>query len=131
MKNLDIIKEYQDKVWQEKNIEQIDNYFVEQAMIHSPIASTRGIEELKSILMQWHSGFPNLKVIWDDFICDNDKVVSRWHAEGNHENEFMGIEASEKFVTYKGVTIYQLENNKISQYWAFLDMSHILSQIKN
>lgn len=130
MDNLKIIKVYQDAIWSEKNINAIDTYFDKNAMIHSPMESTKGTEKMKSIISEWHQGFPNLEVFWDDFICEGNKVATRWHAQGKHEDKFLNIPASHKTIHYSGATMYQLSEQKISQYWAFVDMQHILKQIQ-
>jgi hypothetical protein len=44
---------------------------------------------MKEIMLQWLKAFPMLKVHWDDFICEESKVVSRWRAEGVHEGDFL------------------------------------------
>lgn len=39
------------------------------------------------------------------------------------------IESSGKLVSYSGVTVYRIKNSQIVEYWAYLDMQHLLSQI--
>ncbi|MDP1604907.1 MAG: ester cyclase [Legionella sp.] len=130
MTNLDIVKAYQDAIWLQKDISAIDKFFDETAIVHSPVEATKGTEKMKAVILQWHKAFPGLKVVWDDFICDDDKVVSRWHAQGLHEGEFLGNPPSKSLVKYAGVTIYQLSNQKIIQYWAFVDLYNLLKSIK-
>lgn len=127
--NLQIIKDYQKAVWDDKNIQAIDRFFDTKALIHSSISSTQGTDEMKKIILKWYSAFPDLKVLWDDFICDENKVVSRWHAVGQHQEEFLGVKPTSKVINYTGVTIYQLKNEKIQEYWSFVDIHGILKQM--
>ncbi|VEG90930.1 ester cyclase [Legionella spiritensis] len=129
MTNLEIIRQFQYALWDEKNLNVIDKFFDREALIHSPVASTQGTERMKEIIRQWYTGFPDLKVFWDDFICEEDKVVSRWHAEGVHQGDFSGYPPSNHTIHYSGVTIYQLRHGKIRQYWAFVDMQTIWKQL--
>lgn len=129
MNNLEIIKSYHDAVWEQKDLNVIDQYFEENALIHSPLESTKGTEKMKKIIAQWLAAFPNLKVAWEDFICEGDKVVSRWRAQGTQEGEFLGNVSSSKKVDYSGVTIYQIQNEKINQYWALVDMDTVKKQL--
>lgn len=131
MNNLQIIKEYQSSIWDDKDIGAIDNFFRKDAIIHSPVETTQGTDKMKAIISQWHKGFPNMKVYWDDFICEEDKVVSRWHAEGIQSGEFLGNPPTEKPIMYSGITVYQLDDEKINEYWAFVDMNNILKQLSN
>lgn len=129
MNNLEIIKDYSFALWDTKDLSVIDKYFAEDALIHSPLSTSQGIQKMKVIIQKWYDAFPNLKVTWDDFICENEKVVSRWHAEGEHQGMFLEYPSSNKKITYSGITIYQFSNKKIKEYWALVDMHSILNQI--
>lgn len=129
MQNLIIIKDYHSQLWDEKNIAAIDTFFSDNAEIHSPVENVLGTEKMKAIITEWFTGFPDLMVTWDDFICDENKVVSRWHAQGSHQGEFLGISATQRAVAYSGITIYQLDNEKINQYWALVDMHTLMQQL--
>jgi len=129
MNNLDIIKAYHARIWEDKDLSAIDEYFAVEAVIQSPIKSTQGTKEMKEVIAAWLEGFPNLKVFWDDFICEGDKVVSRWRVTASQEGAFLGHEPSNKEVNYSGVTIYQLDGAKITQYWAIIDMDTLMNQL--
>ncbi|WP_419421413.1 ester cyclase (plasmid) [Legionella sp. D16C41] len=130
MNNLEIIKAYHSKIWDKKDLSAVKLFFDAEALIHSPVKTTKGTEQMTDVIARWHKGFPNLKVYWDDFICENDKVVSRWHAEGQQEGEFLDKAPSKVHVNYSGVTIYQLKEGKITQYWAIVDMDMLKKQLQ-
>ena len=129
MTNLEIIKNYQRIIWDVKNTNDIDNYFHDDALIHSPVETTRGLEKMKAIIAQWYLAFPDLKVHWEDFICDDNRVVARWTASGTHTGEFLSIAPTQQSIKYSGITIYELDKGKIKQYWAFVDMQGLLNQL--
>lgn len=129
MSNLETIKQYHDAIWGDKDIHAIDKFVAADALIHSPIESTQGTDKMKEIISSWHTAFPNLKLHWQDYICEGDKVVARWQAEGLHEGDFFNIAATNKPVFYHGITIYQLEDGKIKEYWAQVDLYGLLSMI--
>ena len=62
-------------------------------------------------------------------IAEGDKVVSRWHASGTHQGQFVDMAATGKEVNYNGITIYRLEQNKIKEYWVVVDMFAIWQQL--
>ena len=129
MNNLQRIQAYHAAIWDDKNGEAVSEYFHEDVAVHSPIGVTHGSQQLKNIITAWHVAFPNLKVHWDSFICEDDKVVCQWHAEGKQEGEFQGVKASGKTVHYPGITVYQLEDGKVRQYWAYVDMENVKRQL--
>ena len=73
--------------------------------------------------------FPDLRVDNDIIISENDLVSIQWQAQGTHHGEFKGKKPTGKPVAYSGVTVYRIKDNKIIEYWAYLDMQHLLSQI--
>lgn len=126
---LDIIKEYHALIWDKKDLSAVEKYFHPHAIIHSPLKEAKGPLELVEVLKNWHIGFPDLKVTWEHFICEGQKVVSQWHAEGTHTGTFLGIEPTNNTISYSGTSIYELDGNHISQYWAYVDMDNVKHQI--
>lgn len=129
MNNLQLIQDYSAALWDKKDLGAIERYCAHDVLVHSPINTIQGIEAMQKIMSQWHQGFPRLIVYWDEFVCENNKVVSRWHAEGVHEGEFLGIAPTHRTVNYSGVTLYHLESGKINEYWAYVNIHHIKEQL--
>jgi steroid delta-isomerase-like uncharacterized protein len=130
MKNIEKVKAYQEAIWDKHDIHAVDAFFAQDVLVHSPVGSTHGTAKLKSIIAQWHIGFPNLKVYWDEFICNDNTVVVRWHAQGKHEGVFLGYSPTNNEVNYVGVTIYKFSEGKVSEYQSYVDMSTIFTQLK-
>jgi steroid delta-isomerase-like uncharacterized protein len=130
MNNLETIKAYHNAIWDQKDISSVDHFFSNEATIHSPIEPMKGTEKMKAVIAQWYQAFPDLTIYWEDTICEGNKVVSRWRAEASHQGEFLGHAASNNKINYPGITIYELEDGKISNYWCVIDMQNILNQLK-
>ena len=130
MKNKDIIKKYSQRLWGEQDLAAIDDTFVEDAVIHSPLNTTKGAITMKEVIEKWLNAFPDLTVEWEDFIEEGNKVVSRWKATGTHLGGFFETSPSHQEVSYSGVTIYTLnKKGKVIEYWALVDMHAIMSQL--
>ncbi len=80
MSSLTLIQEFHAALWDNHDISAIDRFFHEDVVVASPVESTVGTAKLKEIMEKWQTGFPNLKVHWDDYITEGNKVVARWHA---------------------------------------------------
>lgn len=130
MTSLELIMEYHQAIWVEKNISATDRYFSNTARIHSPIETTEGTEKMKAVLSHWQQAFPDLIVSFEDYICEGNKVVSRWKAHGTQTGDFLEQPATGKAVRYSGISIFELENEKITQYWCEINMQLIWDQLK-
>lgn len=124
-----VAEEYANKVWNDKEIGAIDKCVHEEVIIHSPLGDFHGIKALKDVVQAWWKGFPDLRVDNDVVISENDIVSILWTAKGTHQGDFKGRKPTGKTVSYSGVTIYRIRNSKIVEYWAYLDMQHLLGQI--
>jgi predicted ester cyclase len=124
-----IAEEYTNRVWNEKDLSAIDELVHTEVVIHSLFGDFHGPSALKKVVQAWLKGFPDLYVSNDIVISENDLVSIQWKAKGTHLGEFKSLESSGKPVNYSGVSIYRIKNQKIVEYWAYLDMQHLLDQI--
>lgn len=129
MSPIQIIEDYQALLWQKKDLVAVDKYMTETTQFHSVIKTITGITEIKNLLSGWLQAFPDIEVFWDDIICSGNKVVSQWHSKATHQGTLLGVDATDCPVAYPGVTIYQLDGDKICDYWSYIDMQNLLQQI--
>lgn len=125
----EIAEAYANQVWNEKDTSAIDRFIHQEAVIHSLLGDYHGTKAMKEVVQAWLKGFPDLRVDNDIIISENDLVSIQWRASGTHRGEFKGKKPTENPVAYSGVTVYRIKEGKIIEYWAYLDMQHLLSQI--
>lgn len=125
----EVAEAYANQVWNDKEIGAIDRFVHPDAVIHSLLGDYHGTKAMKEVVQAWLKGFPDLHVDNDIIISENDLVSIQWRAKGTHNGEFKGKKATGKSVAYSGVTVYRIKDGKIIEYWAYLDMQHLLSQI--
>lgn len=124
-----IAESYVHRIWDERNLNAIDELISSKCVIHSLLGDFQGPESMKKIVQTWLIGFPDLIVKNIAFICENDLVVIHWQAHGSHQGEFKGIKPTGKTVDYAGATIYRIQEGKIIEYWAYIDLQQLLKQI--
>ncbi len=120
---------YAERIWNNQDLTAIDDLLDDKCTIHSLLGNSHGKEYMKTVVKTWLNAFPDLQVKNTAIICENDLVVIHWQAQGTHLGEFKGIPATHKPISYAGVTIYRIIENKITEYWAYLDIQHIIEQI--
>lgn len=125
-----IALEYAVRVWDDKDLTAIDELIHEECVIHSLLGDFYGPEKMKDVVEAWIVAFPDLSVTNTSVINENDLVVIQWQAKGTHLGDFKGISPTGKSVSYVGVTIYRVNQGSIVEYFAYLDMQHLLKQIK-
>lgn len=121
---------YTHSIWNEKDLTAVDRWVDKFAIIHSSLGELSGPDELKKNVITWFTGFPDLVVHPLHILIQGDVVALHWKAEGTHQGFFKGYAPTGKKIEYKGVTLYKIQNTKIVEYWAYVDMAHIIQQIQ-
>lgn len=94
------------------------------------LPQVRSVEDAIEILKTTHKAFPDIKVVIDDLIEENDKVVFRGHFTATHLGEFVGMAATGVKVEFEALEIFKIENQKITESWGYWPLSEIVSQIE-
>jgi predicted ester cyclase len=63
-----------------------------------------------------------------DQIAEGDRVVSRIRGSGAHIGDHLSFPASGAALEVEGVVIHRIENGKIVEHWALVDMAAFLQQ---
>lgn len=108
----------------------LDELLDPSVIIHSLLGDFKGPKAMKEVVQAWLKGFPDLQVQNEIAISENDLVSIQWKAKGTHRGEFKGRKPTGKPVSYNGVTVYRIKKGKIVEYWAYIDMQHLLNQIE-
>ncbi|MDB9454995.1 ester cyclase [Dolichospermum circinale] len=105
--------------------------YVAANYIDHGLPQVRSVEDAIAILKGTHKAFPDIKVVIDDLIEENNKVVFRGHFTATHLGEFVGIAPTGAKVEFAALEIFKIENEKITESWGYWPLSDILSQIQS
>ncbi len=57
----------------------------------------------------------------DEMIAEGDRVVVRWTFKGTHQGEYLGVPPTQKKVTFSGIYIFRIANQRIAEVWTLWD----------
>ena len=132
MKNLtnkEVIEGFFD-IYNSKDYQALSQYFAPNYNDHG-IPEVKCLEDAIEILKITHTAFPDIKVVIDDLIEEDNKVVFRGHFSATHLGEFAGIPPSGAKVEFEALEIFKLENGKVTESWGYWPMTIITKQIKD
>jgi steroid delta-isomerase-like uncharacterized protein len=89
----------------------------------------RGLEELKYYVTVYRSAFPDIQDTVEDIVAEGDKVVVRWTSRGTHQGEFMGVAPRCRHVTFTGMRLFRIAENKIAESWVNKDERGLQEQL--
>lgn len=90
----------------------------------------RGSHNLKNWVTERRRAFPDLQVTVEDWIAENDRVVSRWTAKGTHTGgDFQGIPASGSSIEISGIAIDRFDGDRTAESWLMIDGMDFAKQL--
>ena len=88
-----------------------------------------GIEGWKVVNNMFRTAFPDMRVVIEDAIAEDNKVVARGYFTGTHRGDFMSIQATDKAIHVKYIDIWTVEDGKLKDNWIQMDMLGLMQQL--
>lgn len=73
--------------------------------------------------------FPDLEVHLDDLVAADDKVAVRLTLRGTHKEEFQGIPATGRTISYVSHEFYRVAHGAVVEEWICSDMTSLFRQL--
>jgi steroid delta-isomerase-like uncharacterized protein len=89
----------------------------------------QGREGLKAVIGGLRMSFPDMHWVADEMIAEDDTVVTRFTWTGTQRGAFLGIPATGRSVTVKGVVIDHLAAGKMSKSRILMDTMSLMQQL--
>jgi predicted ester cyclase len=128
--NLEIVREYTERVFNEHNPNLAAQYVTSDIRWHGGVLGTvEGVANLTQLLRGFIGALPDLKASEQDVVAADDKVAVRFIVEATHKGNLFGIAATGRRVRWDAVDVYRLTDGMIVEEWAADDVTAILQQI--
>jgi predicted ester cyclase len=140
--NKAIVRRMYEEVWNRGNVAAIDELFAPNYVNHLDVPANAPVpagwqfshEELKQLISQWRTTFPDLQYTIELQVAEGDLVVTRATGRGTHKGEYRGIEfkgipPTGKQITWTQTSIDRIADGKIVEIWFNEDAVGRLQQI--
>lgn len=88
-----------------------------------------GPEGFIQFFLMFRAAFPDLNVTVDHMITDDDNVAIAYTVIGTHQGDFLGVPATGRRISARGMQIARFQNGQIVERWGSSDQLGILQQI--
>jgi len=118
-------------VWNQRRLEFIDKIIAKSHALGDPTVSggAVGPAAYRRQVERFLKGVPDLKFNIDETVSEKDKLVVVWTVSGTHRGEFLGIPATNKKVSFSGITINQIADGKILESTVLWDVLSLMQQL--
>ena len=96
-------------------VEAFDELLTDDCVLVRNGVEAVGREEVKRVLANLYSAFPDIEYTVDDVLVSDEKMALRWHGQGTHLGEYLGLAASGRPVSYDGITVYELRGDRVAR----------------
>lgn len=128
--NIAILERFVEEVINQGRLEVADEIVQEDFVELDPLPGQRqGREGLKEVIAMMRAGFPDIHWLCEETIAAGEKVVTRFTWTGTHRGPFLGIPATGKRVTVKGVVIDRVSGGKMADSRILMDSLGMLQQL--
>jgi steroid delta-isomerase-like uncharacterized protein len=128
--NKEILHRFFRELFSEGNLDVADEIVGLNYVNHNAMPGEMpGREGLKGFASVLRSAFPDLQFTFEHQLADEDKVVTRWIAEGTHQGEFLGIPATNRSLSITGTNIHLVSGGKIQEAWQDWDALGLMQQL--
>ena len=127
--NVKTVRDLTEQVFNQHDAERIGEFFAKNGKWHGgALGTVEGTENMIGLFRGVFSAIPDLHVVEQEVIAQDETVVVRVVVEGTHKGNLLGIPATEKHLRWDGVDFYRLANGKVTDDWAGDDWLAIMVQ---
>ena len=108
-----------------------DETFAPDCVIHitgSPVPDLP-LDGFKQMVTGLLAAFPDLRFTLEDQVVADDKVATRWKAEGTHTGPLGDVPATGRRIHVDGLIIDRLEQGRVVERWEQWDQMAMLGQL--
>jgi steroid delta-isomerase-like uncharacterized protein len=128
--NTTIVQRFVDEVINQGRYEVCDEIVAEDFIELDPLPGQhQGREGLKEVIAMMRSAFPDIHWVNHEAIASGEKVVTRFTWTGTHRGPFLGLAATGRPVTVKGVVIDHLVDGRLTDSRILMDTFGLMVQL--
>ncbi|MGA7731952.1 MAG: ester cyclase [Chloroflexia bacterium] len=113
------------------NFDVVEDIFAQDWIDRNPIpGGPQGMEGAKYFVTAFRRSFSDIHLDIDLLLSEGDHVMFRWIAGAVHTGPFLGIDPTGKHVTFSGITVHRVANNRFAESTAEIDFLGLIEQLK-
>lgn len=131
----DIIRRIVEDIFNHDDFDAIPELYAADYTDHAALPDQpAGRDTVRATAVRYREAFPDLHWHIDDLIAEGDDAgiataALRWTATGTHRGDYSGIAATNRRITFTGISFYRLRSHQVTDEWVSWDEAGILAQL--
>ncbi len=118
-----------DELWNNHNLDVIDELYAENFVGHDPHNPRQGRDGMREWVKEAWAGSSDFHINLHETFAEGDMAVSRWTATGTHDGDWLDIPATGEHFVVTGITMSKFHDGKIVESWVNADNLGMLQQL--
>lgn len=128
----DLVRRYYEALWNRWDFALADELIAESILFRGSLGITvQGREGFKEYMRAVRAAFPDFHNSIEELIAENGRVAVRLTYTGTHCGEALGIAPTGRRVSYAGVALFRIVDNRIAGGWVLGDVHGLIKQLTN
>lgn len=119
-----------EEVWNQKRSEVIEEFLTPQSVGHQESGDVPGIDAFKKAHAEFLTAFPDLKVEIEAIVADGENVAVRWRASASHAGDGLGVKATNRSVSFRGMTWHRYQDGKLVEGWDSWNRTDLVQRLR-
>ena len=128
--NTALARRWFDDVWNKRREATITEILHPDAVGHLEGLVTRGVTEFRSARAFLIGAFPDFHITVDGTVAEGDNVVLRWSVTGTHNGDDLGIPATGKRVSFRGITWLRFVDGRLVEGWDSWNQGRLMNELQ-
>ena len=126
----ELVRQWMREAWNERREEAIEDCYDPDFIGVDRDETLRGHAGVRTFFHAIHGGCGDLSVRVDDVLTEGDCVAARITAQGLHNGELVGYEASGAALTFAALICFQVRGGRFLRTWQYWDVAGVLRSIR-
>ena len=118
-----------EEVWNQRNDGTVRELMAPGAPGHMEGMEIVGPEQFLAARAALLDAFPDIRVTVEATVAEGDDVVVRWSARATHQGDGLGIPASRKPVSFRGMSWMHFANGRVVEGWDSWNLGQLLQEL--
>lgn len=127
--NAELARKWFEEVWNQRRDATVRELLAPGAAAHVEGAELVGPEQFLEARVALLDAFPDMRVTVEATVAEGDDVVVRWSARATHRGDGLGLPASRRAVSFRGITWMRFANGQVAEGWDSWNLGQLLQEL--
>jgi len=118
------------EVWAPGGEALVDSMLARDAVGQMEGRDVNGSEDFKLARRELLAVFPDLRVYLEQVIEQDDQVAMRWTVTATHSGDGLGVPATNRPVSFRGMTWWEVRDGKIVRGWDSWNLGGLIQSLQ-